>query len=536
MSTKVAQNFNRVAKTLETICASLTFRCTVCMIVYAAVLIGLFSFVGMLVDKKLNEAFPTIDTLTEHDEALANDRFNELEQALPDNCDLLVFSGLGEKLFSTSAAASAMVTSADLPIIASSETDRQFYEVLEWESESGEKLYEILLCIADGNSHAKIVRESCVCTEDGTIIRGNLFPGRLSLSQRELSLVRGMYDAQRTIQKHEYKTAMGELRTLVIVAPVIGESAYNSIVAQAGRIWLFAIPFALAATLVAVTILARMVRRTARPLDQAIDARRRSHKSISLQKPLPIELRSTYDNFIGLMDQLDSMSEDKQRIITDVSHDLKTPLTVISGYTQAFMDGCVPDSKRDEYVRSMHERAVAATQLIDKLVTYAKSEHPSFTASPAPCDLFEQMRLLLVRWQPDIENAGDYLEVDIPDDTLVVSLDWSLMERAIDNLIGNACKHNPPGTTIRVTCMKIGSHAVISIADTGKGIPDDLRLTAFDPFVTSNAARSSDKGTGLGLAIASSFVRLNGGTVGFSETVPHPYRTKAVIKLPLEKG
>ena len=502
------------------------------MITYAALLIGLFFLAGTLVDKKLSEAFPTVDTLIDRDDALAGDRFDILAQVLPDNCDLIIFSGDGEKLYATSETIAETVSFADLPVIASSEEDRRFYEVLEWESDDGEILYEILLCTADGESNADIVKESCICTEDGTIVKGDLFGERRSLSQRELSLIKGMYGTHKTIQKHEYRTGEGESRTLVIMAPVISKSTHNAIVAQAGRIWLFAVPLAIAITIVAVVVLARMVRRMTHPLDQAIDARRKSHDMTAPLAPLPIELHPTYDNFIDLMDQLDRAREDKQRIIANISHDLKTPLTVIAGYTQAFTDGCVPAGKENEYLLAMRERARAATRLIDELVVYSKSEHPAFTASLAPCDLYEQMRLLLARWQLDIENEGDTLVADIPDDTLVIPLDWHLMERAIDNLIGNACIHNPPGITIRASCWHTARSAFVSIADTGKGIPDELRSSAFDPFVTDDTARSSGKGTGLGLSIASSFVRLNGASITFSQHVPEPFKTEAVIVIP----
>lgn len=511
--------------------ASLTFRCTACLALYAAALILLFSTVNMMTESKLNEAFPTMDVVIKHEDALADDRFDELSRTVPKSCDLLVFSQGGERLYASSAAAAERVTAADLPIISSSSDDHLFYEVLEREDALGQPVYEILLCAHDGNSLAKTVRAWAICTEDGDIVDGTLFPDRASLTERELSLIRGVYGERKTIQKHEYETSGGEGRTVVLISPVVSETTYDAIVAQAKNTWLWAIPVVLIATVAAVAALAFIVRRAVRPLDQAIDARKHPGSAQGEQAPLPIELAPTYDNFIDLMDQLDNAQEEKQRIIADVSHDLKTPLTVISGYTQAFEDGRVPDDKRDEYLHAIHERAQAATQLIEELFTYAKSEHPSFQPVLADCDVHEQLRQLLVRRQPDIEHAGDELEVDIPEEPFTMQLDWDLMGRAVNNLITNACKHNPSGTHIRVSCTHDASTMGIAVSDTGTGIPDELKETAFEPFVTSNDSRSLGEGTGLGLSIVRSCAIAHGGVARFAETAA-PYKTSIVIEIP----
>lgn len=517
--------------TFSVIRTSLTFRCTACLAIYAAVLILLFSTVNMMAESKLNEAFPTMDAVIEHEDALANDRFDELSRTVPKSCDLLVFSQGGERLYASSAEAADRVTTADLPIISSSTDDHLFYEVLERVDSMGEPVYEILLCVRDENSLAKTVKAWAICTDDGDIVDGTLFSNRTSLTERELSLIKGVYGEHKTIQKHEYETSGGEGRTVVLISPIVSETTYDAIVAQAKSTWLWAVPVAIIATIVAVAALAFIVRRAVRPLDQAIDARKHQDGTQAKQAPLPIELAPTYDNFIDLMDQLDNAQKEKQQIIADVSHDLKTPLTVISGYTQAFEDGRVPDDKRDEYLHAIHERAQAATQLIEELLAYAKSEHPAFQPALADCDVHEQLRQLLVRRQPDIEHAGDELEVDIPEEPFTMQLDWDLMGRAVDNLITNACKHNPPGTHIRVSCAHDALTMGIAVSDTGTGIPNELKETAFEPFVTSNASRSSGKGTGLGLSIVRSCALAHRGTARFAETVA-PYKTSIVIEVP----
>lgn len=136
-----------------------------------------------------------------------------------------------------------------------------------------------------------------------------------------------------------------------------------------------------------------------------------------------------------------------------------------------------------------------------------------------------------MRRQPDIEHAGNELEVDIPEEPFTMQLDWDLMGRAIDNLITNACKHNPSGTHIRVSCTHDASTMGIAVSDTGTGVPDELKETAFEPFVTSNDSRLSGEGTGLGLSIVRSCAIAHGGVARFAETVA-PYTTSIVIEVP----
>ena len=485
----------------------------------------------MMADRKLNEAFPTIDNVVEQEDALSNDRFDELARTVAHNSDLIVFSGEGDLLYATSDEAAEKITASDLPTIAGSSEDRLSYEVLVRKNDQGETEYEILQCKQDEDSLAKTVKASAICTEDGTILEGTLFAGRTSLTERELSLIKGTFGNHKTIQKHEYETNDGLARTAVLISPVVSESAYDAIVAEAKTVWYWAIPLAVAATIVAVAALAFIVRRGVRPLDQAINAKRHSETAQTGERQIPIELRDTYDNFTDLMSELDNAQQEKQQIIANVSHDLKTPLTVIRGYTQAFEDGQVPPEKQGEYLHAINERAQAATKLIEELFAYAKSEHPSFKPALADWDVHEQLRQLVARHQPDIERAGDQMEIDIPDGPLIAKLDWGLVERAVDNLITNARKHNPAGTLIKVACEHDDSSISLYVADTGAGMPAEMQETAFEPFVTSNASRSSGGGTGLGLSIVRSCARVHGGTARFASP-EEPYRTEIVIVIP----
>jgi len=128
---------------------------------------------------------------------------------------------------------------------------------------------------------------------------------------------------------------------------------------------------------------------------------------------LPSELRPTFDNFMVLMDELDAAQVEKQRVIADVSHDLKTPISVIGGYAQALTDGTIPPESRDKYLKIIHDRAMAAADMIDSLFSYAKTEHPDYRPQLVLDDICELTRKAVIACSPAVEQAECVIEADI---------------------------------------------------------------------------------------------------------------------------
>lgn len=533
MKDKASVGTYRASTIIAALSSSLTLHCVLIVLVYAALVLGVFSLVNAVAEDRLNTAFPTINSLEEHEDALAYDKFDELKASISSSSELLIFDDDDNRLYASSSEIAQTITAEDLAVINGSDEDRTFYEVLERKDESGSTVYEIALCSWDTMSNALIVQSSCICTEDGEIISGDLFGDRTNLTERELSLIRGIYSIGMTIQKYEYETADGEGRTMVLVAPTFNGSAYDAAVAEAETLRFIAIPAAGILTVVAVLLLVRVIRRAIRPLDDAIDARKSSVTVMTPAPTLALEFRPTYENFTELMAELDAERDDKQRIIADISHDLKTPLTVIRGYAQAFEDGRVEPGKAEEYLKAIEAKSRTASDLIDTLFEYAKADHPSFEPQLESCDLCEALRLIAIDRQDEIEQAGCVLDVSIPDEPLSVHIDRALFARAVGNLLNNACKHNPSGTRIELACVADGGSAFVAVSDTGTGIPANIRAHIFEPFVTSNEARQSNKGTGIGLSISDKYVRLMGGTLTISDTPRAPFATEIIIELPL---
>ena len=310
--------------------------------------------------------------------------------------------------------------------------------------------------------------------------------------------------------------------------------------------WLLAVPAVLVVSAVAALLLARLVRRAARPLDRAIDAFRNEGAGCpgvafvpegAREAGVPTELVPVYEGFCDLMARLRSSRDDQRRMVASVSHDLKTPLTVIRGYSQAFCEGRVPEGRTDAYHRAILGRAVAAAELLDELSDYARMEHPDHVAALVPADARELLTEAVESARPLAEQQGCVLEVELGHRPAPVLADTRLFRRMVLNLVENAVTHNPAGTRVRVACAvgcdSGGSRVCrLTVADTGRGIAPEVAGRVFEPFVTEDAARPAGGGTGLGLAIVRRAAELMGGTARVDEHPDAPWSTAFMVELP----
>ena len=133
------------------------------------------------------------------------------------------------------------------------------------------------------------------------------------------------------------------------------------------------------------------------------------------------------------------------------------------------------------------------------------------------------------------EKEGFKLELDVPDVVVEALVDARLLNRALSNLFDNAIKHCGGEGLVRIECDVVDENVTISIANTGHGIPPELKGRIFDPFVTGDAARTTGKGTGLGLAITRTCVELNGGNIYVASHSPEPFSTTFVCQFPVAR-
>ena len=247
------------------------------------------------------------------------------------------------------------------------------------------------------------------------------------------------------------------------------------------------------------------------------------------------------DAFNGMASRLEAsqaeksrLEEARKRMFVDISHDLKTPITVIGGYSKALAEHMVSDEpQKQRYIETIYNKSMRVSELIDDLFELSRLESGRQELKLETTDLTEFVKGMAAEYYEQFEEKSLLLELDIPDRQLFGQIDRKQLTRAISNLLINAIRYNPPGTTIRIGLAVTDSGLAVEVSDTGTGIPENLRDTIFEPFVMGDSSRHSDGGTGLGLAIARSIAVSHGGSLRLLPGTDM-YKTSFVLELPLQ--
>lgn len=208
------------------------------------------------------------------------------------------------------------------------------------------------------------------------------------------------------------------------------------------------------------------------------------------------------------------LEQSKTRMLMDLSHDIKTPMTTIRGFSAALYQGLVEDeSKKERYYKAIYNKSEHVGELVDDLFQLVRMEDAQYKLKLEEVDICEFIRQIIVDYVDELEEKEFNLIINIPEEIINLKIDIKLFKRVICNLLQNAIKYNPRGTSLRIEVKEFNRYVAIEIADNGVGIPDQIKDTIFDAFVRGDSSRSSEGGSGLGLAIASKIVKNHGGDI-----------------------
>jgi signal transduction histidine kinase len=209
---------------------------------------------------------------------------------------------------------------------------------------------------------------------------------------------------------------------------------------------------------------------------------------------------------------LKEMEELRQEFISNVSHEIGSPLTSIIGFAKALKSGTLDQEERERYLDIIETECVRLSKLSDNLMKLAVLDSTQAPAHPGTYRLDKQLIALILACEPQWE-AKD-IEMNLEADELEITADEDLMSQVWLNLLHNAIKFTPAGGRIGVAVAREGNYAAVRVADNGPGIAPEDQERIFERFYKADKSRTrSGGGSGLGLSIAQKIVEMHGGSI-----------------------
>ena len=263
----------------------------------------------------------------------------------------------------------------------------------------------------------------------------------------------------------------------------------------------------------AILLAALISRNIARPLQRVADAATAvARGDYFAQAPVsgPPEARALAQSFNRMTAEVLASNNAQRDFLSNVSHDLKTPLTSIQGYAQAITDGAAEDSA--EAAQIIYEEAGRLNRMVVELTDLERLSAGKLSMARDRINMAQLVEGVLQSLVVVAEQREIRLDSRLESTPMIIG-DGDRLAQVLMNLISNGLKYTPAGGTVRVTVGRAGAGAMISIRDSGIGIPREELSRVFERFYQVDKARGPQRGTGLGLAIAREIVEAHGGRI-----------------------
>lgn len=222
--------------------------------------------------------------------------------------------------------------------------------------------------------------------------------------------------------------------------------------------------------------------------------------------------------FNTMADELSQVETSRREFVANVSHELRSPITAISGYIEGMRDGVIPPEDYDKYLTIVSDESKRLSHLIGELLALSRLEREDAALVCTDFDVCDLMERVFLRRCGDLEAHHLDVDCDFVPEPCFVHADMSRIEQVAVNLIDNAIKFTPDGGRITLMVRASDSLCTVTVADNGVGILPEDRPRVFERFFTADRAHTSGKGTGLGLSICQRIMEMHGQRIRLLDT------------------
>ncbi len=289
-------------------------------------------------------------------------------------------------------------------------------------------------------------------------------------------------------------------------------------------IFLFSVSLVFLVALVIIYTMSARITRPLKTLNNASKAIADGHFERRVSLSEQNEIGELGDAFNKMADSIENLENMRRSFVANISHDLRTPMTTITGFVGGILDGTIPPEQQKHYLSIVLDETKRLSRLVTDLLDISKLEQGKFNLEIRELDINELIRLTIIKSEKRITDKNIQLTVNFESENQWVLADKDSIQRVLTNLLDNAIKFTEQDGFIDIRTGTGDKNKVfVSIQNSGTGIEKEDLKYVFDRFYKSDKSRSMNKnGTGLGLYIVKNIMKAHGETV-WAESDPGAY-------------
>lgn len=383
----------------------------------------------------------------------------------------------------------------------------------------------------------------------GSVIFSYIPEGEVPGSQRISKAIMDEINNGYTLSRRDTLDGYFPVPHFVYAMPVMSGSAYvcgtvfacsssatfDSFISLLIKTALISSLWVIIAALVAIFLVSEKLIKPLRSMSDAANEFARGNFSVRVPYEGEDEIGKLASAFNGMAQSLQSLDEMRNNFMSSVSHDMRTPMTTISGFIDCILSGAIPPEKHEHYLHVIRDEVQRLSRLVVALLDISRIQAGDRKFVMAPFDICEMGRQVLISFEQKIDKKKLDVEFDADGDNIIVCGDHDAIYQIYYNIVDNAVKFSREGGALRLSIKKTaGKKVSVGVYNEGDGIPYEDQPYIFERFYKSDKSRGMDKsGVGLGMFIAKTIISAHNEEIRLNSE-PGKY-CEFIFTLPLQK-